>query len=141
MGREFVHSEFSHAPDENDGIHLPPAPSIRVQVSETVEAIRRLASLQIAIWRTHLRMMLLHIVLIAILALVVLVLSSVGIVFLLAGIYRVLTDVLMVPRPWALMIFAGGNLLLAGVFGAVAYFMLGKKKDGAKTEEGHERDD
>ena len=106
-----------------------PLPS---QLADILGSLHRLADLQLGIWLTGLKMAVVRIVLVATLCLGALLLAIVAIIFLYAGLYHVLTDVLLIPTAWALLIFAGVHLLLAGILTVAALVLLkgrGKKED------------
>jgi hypothetical protein len=63
-------------------------------------------------------------VLVAILGVQAMLLAFVAIIFLYAGLYHVLTDLLLIPTAWALLIFAGVHLLLAGILAVAGIALL-----------------
>ena len=89
-------------------------------VSEILGSLFRLADLQVAIWVASLRMAVVRTVLVALLVLLALAFAIVAILFLYAGVYHVLTDLLRIPTAWTLLIFAGAHALLAGILALIA---------------------
>ncbi len=97
------------------------------QLAEIAGSLRRLIEVQIDIWLLKVKMTVMRLVLMAVLAFVSLIVALVGVIFLYAGIYHVLTDVWGIPAVWALLIFAAVHLLFAGVL-VVAAMAIGRKK-------------
>lgn len=94
----------------------PPSPGpLHAGVTEILGSLFRVADLQLSIWLVHVKMTVFRIVLAALLALLALVFAIVAILFLYAGVYHVLTDLLRIPTAWTLLIFAGAHALLAGI--------------------------
>ena len=108
------------------------------QFNALFHSFKRLTSLQLSIWMKQVKSLVARIVLVAIFSVVALFLVLMGVIFLYAGVYHVLTDILHVPTVWALLIFAGAHLLAAGVLVTVAISMLHKKdKDKPEKSEKH----
>ena len=121
------------------GEAAPPArPRLEAQLADIAGSLGRLAELQVGIWLTGLKMAVLRIVLLAMLCVLALLLAFVAAIFLYAGVYHVLTDLLLIPTAWALLIFAGVHLVLAGMLVVVAIMVFnrgdhGEKNPGGKT--------
>jgi hypothetical protein len=101
-----------------------PRPPISSQLADILGSLHRLAELQLGILLTSLKMAVFRIVLLAMLCLLALLLFTVAVIFLYAGVYHVLTDLLRIPTAWALLIFAGVHLLLAGILALAAIVIL-----------------
>jgi len=117
-------------------IQAPPAPAetgqshrLHSQIADACGGLRRLADIQLGIWLTRLKMAALRIVLCATFCLLSAVLAFLALVFLYAALYRILTDLLLVPTPWALLIFAGVHFLLAGILVAAVVIIIKSRDD------------
>lgn len=125
-------------PDVASTGDIPAANSetIRTQLGEIFAGLRRIVSLELSIWAARAKLAVVRIVtLVAMLCLAVL-LTLIGVIFLYAGVYRVLTDVLHVPAHWALLSFAGVHVLVAIVLVMVGVSMFkgdNKKKPGEES--------
>src|SRR5476649_2408399 len=71
------------------------------QVAAIVGSMGRLADLQLAIWLASIKSAMLRIVIFIGLSILVLPLVIAGVIFLYAGLYHVLTDVLRIPTAWS----------------------------------------
>jgi len=122
------------APTSTETDHRPP---IHAQLADVLGSVQRLASLQLGILLAGVKMAVQRIVLLVMLCLMALLVAMGAVIFLYAGLYHVLTDLLLIPTAWALLIFAGVHLLLAGILAVVAMAILkggphrGKKPGGA----------
>jgi len=116
-----------------NGVH-PPHATLGVQFHEIFETFKRLTSLQLSIWMSQVKSAVMRIVLFAILSAVAFVFVIMAVIFLYAGVFHILTDLLHVPTVWALLIFAGVHLITAGILVVVAISLLKKRKDPEKSE-------
>ena len=107
-------------PATADGAGAPSRATLPSRIGEILGSLCRLADLQFAIWLARTKMAVLRIVLAALVALLALVVALLAILFLYAGVYHVLTDLLRIPTAWALLIFAGAHALLAGILTLIA---------------------
>jgi len=112
----------------------PPRAGLGTQFHQVFQTFKHLTSLQLAIWMKQVKTMLTRIVLFAILSFIAFIFVVMAVIFLYAGVFHILTDVLHIPTVWALLIFAGVHLLTAGVLVLVAISMLHKRKDPDKSE-------
>ena len=115
-----------------------PAAPLGSQLSDVLASLRRLAALEMRIALAHVRRALLRMVLAALFALLAIFFALLALIFIYAGTYRMLTDVLNIPSVWALLIFAGAHLVLAGILAVTAMFIFRHRED-SKTTHGSER--
>jgi hypothetical protein len=107
---------------------------IGTQVSEMVSSLKRISALQLSIWIKQVKNAVMRITLFAALSAVAFVFVVMAVIFLYAGVFRVLTDVLHIPTVWALLIFAGVHMVIAGILFLVAVKLLQRMKpDNKKT--------
>ena len=121
---------------------VPPAPTrdpgkaraadASSQVAGMLNSLARLADLQVAIWLSSVRRLVVQLVMVSVLGVLALLAVIVAILFLYAGVFHVLTDFLGVPTAWALLIFAGAHLALAGTFAMAAVVILNRRQAQAK---------
>jgi hypothetical protein len=107
---------------------------IGTQVSEMVSSLKRISELQLSIWLKQVKNAVMRITLFAGLSAVAFVFVVMAVIFLYAGVFHVLTDVLHIPTVWALMIFAGVHLVIAGILFLVAVKMLQRMKTDKKPK-------
>ena len=93
-------------------------------MADTFTSLRRIGDLQVRIFLARVKSAALRIVLFSILALLSFLLTIAALVWLYAGTYRVLTDILHIPTAWALLIFGGLHLLVAGILLAIGVAIL-----------------
>jgi len=111
-----------------------PRARLSSQLNELFLTFKRLTSLQLSIWITQVKSAVMRIVLFAILSVVAMFFVLMAVIFLYAGVFHILTDLLHVPTVWALLIFAGVHLIAAGVLVVVAIKLLHKRKESDKSE-------
>jgi len=102
-------------------------PRLEAPFAEIAGSLGRLAELQVSIWLTGLKMAVFRIVLLIMLCLPAMLLAIVAAIFLYAGVYHVLTDLLAIPTAWALLIFAGAHILLAGMLVGSAIMVFNRR--------------
>lgn len=117
-------------PDQGAAESLP-APSI----AEFVAGAKRIVERQGEIWVTQVKSAALHLGMVAGLMLAAGAFLGLGLIFLLIGLYRILTDVLHIAPVWSALIFAAACGLFA--FGALVpvIFSRRKKRDARKQRE------
>jgi len=89
-------------------------------LSDSLGSMGRLVDLQVKIWLMGVKIAVFRAVMIGMLSAVALVLLIVAGIFMYAGLYHVLTDLLAIPTAWALLIFAGAHLFAAGILALIA---------------------
>jgi len=126
----------SYAPTGRPSTHSthPPHATLGTQFHEIFLTFKRLSSLQLSIWMSQVKSAVMRIVLFAVLSVVAFFFVIMAVIFLYAGVFHILTDLLHVPTVWALLIFAGVHLLTAGVLLIVAISLLKKRKGPDKSE-------
>lgn len=107
---------------------------VHSQLAGTLHSLARLADLQVAIWLSGLKAAVLQIVLAAMGCVLALLATLVALVFIYAGVFHILTDFLHVPTAWALLIFAGVHLTLAGAFAVTALWILNRRPSQEKNK-------
>jgi len=117
------------------GDEVSPRAKLSAHISGVFHTIKQLASLQVSIWVKHVKSLITQIVLFAILSLVAFVFVILGVIFLYAGVFHVLTDIAHIPTVWALLIFAAVHLLAAGGLVVTAISMLNKRHKKEKAED------
>jgi hypothetical protein len=125
-------AERQDAHAENGAAGSLPAPSI----TEFISGAKRVAERQGEIWITQAKAAVLRAGIAAGLMLAAAALMAVGLVFLLIGLYRILTDVLHIAPVWSSLIFAAACILFA--FGAMVpvIFRRRKKREKHKLKDG-----
>ena len=106
------------------------------QLSDALGSLRRLAGLEVRIALAHVRRVVVRTVLAVLFAILAIFFSLIALIFIYAGTYRMLRDLLHVPSVWALLIFAGAHLLLAGILATAAIYVF---RDNRKTTQGSSR--
>jgi len=101
--------------------------AVHSQLAGTLHSLARVADLQVAIWLSGLKAAVLQVVLAAIGGVLALLATFVALVFVYAGVFHLLTDFLHIPTAWALLIFAGAHLALAGTFAVTAIWILNRR--------------
>ncbi len=119
-------------PPKSDG------PVAKGGVRRLTSSAVRLASLQLNIWMTQLKVTAIKIGIFAGLFAVAALLALLAIIFLYIGVFHVLTDVAHIPVVWAWLIYGGFHLILAGILIMVAIRILTKKTDA--DDEDDDRD-
>ncbi len=126
-------SEDLHPPGSSPEPAETSAPSLRSHLDDVLASLRRLADLQLGIWLIRVKMTVLHIILCTAICLLAAVFVFIALVFLYAGLYHVLTNILLIPTVWALLLFAGLHFLLAGILALVAIALLKRGPAGVQT--------
>lgn len=108
------------SPEPPPHTQTPPGPSLKSQLSDIAASVRRLADLQVKIWLTSAKLAVYRTVMFVLLSALAFVCGIIALIFIYAGVYRVLTDYAQIPAPWALLIFAGAHLLVAAILVLVA---------------------
>lgn len=109
--------------------------SLPVHLAEMLAALIRIADLQMQIGLARVTSTLLRIALFIMVCVCSVALALVAVIFLDTGVYRILTDLLMIRAPWSLLIFAGAHFLMAGMLAAIAVKIL-SKRSGPKSHGG-----
>jgi len=110
----------------------PVPQSLAFQLPGIFASLRRLADLQLTIWLTRIKMAAVRLLLFALCALFALLLLIIAVIFLYAGLYHVLTDLLAIPTAWALLIFAAVHMVIAVLPGILAIALLNRRGDRRK---------
>ena len=111
-----------------------PHAKMSAQFNALFHSFKRLTSLQLSIWMKQIKSLVTRIIMVAVLSVVAFFFVLMGVIFLYAGVYHVLTDVLQIPTAWALLIFAGAHLLIAGILVTVAISLMHKRDKTEKAE-------
>ncbi len=101
-----------------------------------VSSVARLTDIQIQIWATQAKIAAMRLVVYAALVGGASIVGILGVIFVLIGLFHVLTDVVGLAPVWAFLVFGGGQLLLAAILIGVAVSIL--KKRMAKKADGGE---
>jgi hypothetical protein len=96
-------------------------------IRRLVASVARLTDIQLQIWLTRVKLAAWSIALYAALFGAAALIGILGVIFLMIGIFHVLTDVAGLAPVWAFLIFGGGLLILAGVLVAIAKSVLTKR--------------
>jgi len=100
-------------------------------VRRLIASLVRLADIQTKIWLAEAKITLAKLALYVVLFGSAAILGILGIIFLLIGLFRVLTDVLGIAPVWAFLLFAGFFFLLAGTLVMVGKGILNRKISAA----------
>ncbi|HEY4330164.1 MAG TPA: hypothetical protein VGN88_10550 [Phycisphaerae bacterium] len=88
-------------------------------IPELFKSLKRVIKLQVRIWLTHAKRMMLQTAVVAAAGAVCVVLAILAIVFLYIGVFHVLTDILHIAVAWSFLIFSGlhvaGILVIVGI--------------------------
>jgi len=103
------------------------------QIAALMATAGRIAQLQVQVWMAEVRSTASRIIMSVMLAFMALVVAIAAVAFLYAGIFHILTDYLLIPTAWALLIYAGVHALAAGVLMLIVVRTLSRRKADKKA--------